>query len=155
MSGMNYKLTAVGKDADKVDSLIESLIENRRRYLCIVTALLDDYEHKRNIVPSDETRYLFPMMNLWKNYEFNKWINESRGGGLSEKHVLQTLGWMYDHLILMNGVSKTDIAKCLLASGCLRDYSSIEGIRTGMSKRIPSNIDLLFKRIVPLNPAKC
>jgi hypothetical protein len=155
MSGMNYKLTAVGKDADKVDSLIESLIENRRRYLCIVTALLDDYEHKRNIVPSDETRYLFPMMNLWKNYEFNKWINESRGGGLSEKHVLQTIGWMYDHLILMNGVSKTDIAKCLLASGCLRDYSCVGAIRANITKRVPNNNDALIRSVVTLEPAKC
>ncbi len=155
MSEPNYKPTAVGKNADKVGSLIENLIENRRRYLCIVTALLDDSEHKRNIVPSDETKFLYPMIILWNNYHFNKWINKSSSGRLSEKHVLQTIGWMYDHLILMNGVSKTDIAKCLLESGCLRNFNSVEGIRTAMSKQIPSYIKSLLKRIVPLNPLKC
>ncbi len=152
MSENNYEPTSVGKNADKVDSQIENLIVRRRRYLLIVTALLDDCENKLHIVPSDETRYLFPMMNLWKNHELNRWLCTARVGDFSEKHFLQVIGWMYDHMVLLNGVSKTDIARCLLASRCLRDNRTVEAVRTGLSRRLPNRIETILRNIVTLNP---
>ncbi len=134
---------------------IENLIEERRRYINIIGALLDDFENKRNIVPRDETIYLFPMMNLWKNEKIVKWLFKSRNGGLCEKHILQIIGWMYDHLILLNGVSKRDIAKCLLESGALMDYKNIESIRVNLSQKTPKYIDALLKEGVTQNALKC
>lgn len=124
-----------------------NLNERRIRFFSIMIPLLENCENEHLIKYSDEQVFLHLLVGLWENNYLNRWLCKSRSTDFSEMHVLQTIGWMYDHMILLNKVSKTHIAHLLQASNTLRNFKSAETIRTNLSKPVPKFVDSVLKSI--------